>query len=292
MLETNNEVAVVLFKKFLDALTTLEFLKDNFNFKKDPLETLNIRWYIKEDEGIISKSFKRKIQSFIEKNLLQKEKECCNPFDKQIFPQPNNQLNSFPKNNNNNTNNSIYSNLGYMNNYEMVNNSNIYNNNSNTTYNGNNFNNLNYNNYNNNFNGNYNNNVNNIYSNSPNSLHLPHSTGQFYQKISDFNPNINEIPLNKYINNSSCKDYSLFANMNINQHKYSYSNMPSFILQDQAAKRKSSNKTSDAKEKEKTSNEKYTCKFEIQIENDNEFQVCRKLIGSKVSDFNSFRDVI
>lgn len=28
---------------------------------------------------------------------------------------------------------------------------------------------------------------------------------------------------------------------------------------------------------------KYTCKFEIQIENDNEFQIARRLIGSKVS---------
>lgn len=27
---------------------------------------------------------------------------------------------------------------------------------------------------------------------------------------------------------------------------------------------------------------KYTCKFEIQIENDNEFQIARRLIGSKV----------
>ena len=32
-------------------------------------------------------------------------------------------------------------------------------------------------------------------------------------------------------------------------------------------------------------NGKYTCKFEIQIDNDNEFQVARRLIGAKVINF-------
>ena len=30
-------------------------------------------------------------------------------------------------------------------------------------------------------------------------------------------------------------------------------------------------------------NGKYTCRFDIQIENDNQFQVARKIIGSNVS---------
>ena len=40
-------------------------------------------------------------------------------------------------------------------------------------------------------------------------------------------------------------------------------------------------------------NGKYTCKFEIQIENDNEFQVARRLIGAKVRrNFNFIRVAI
>lgn len=37
---------------------------------------------------------------------------------------------------------------------------------------------------------------------------------------------------------------------------------------------------------------KFTCRFEIQIENDKEFQVARRLIGSKVHKIYYFRDVI
>ena len=35
---------------------------------------------------------------------------------------------------------------------------------------------------------------------------------------------------------------------------------------------------------------KYTCKFEIQIENDNEFQIARRLIGSKVNKIYYFNN--
>jgi hypothetical protein len=41
----------------------------------------------------------------------------------------------------------------------------------------------------------------------------------------------------------------------------------------------------DEKKSNTMQNGKYTCRFEIQIENDKEFQVARRLIGSKVIIF-------
>jgi len=35
-------------------------------------------------------------------------------------------------------------------------------------------------------------------------------------------------------------------------------------------------------------NGKYTCRFDIQIENDNQFQVARKIIGSNVNIYNNY----
>jgi len=63
-------------------------------------------------------------------------------------------------------------------------------------------------------------------------------------------------------------------------------------VEKEPAKRKSSTKTNEGKkEKDKSLNEKYTCKFEIQIENDNEFQVCRKIIGSKGCNMKNIVDI-
>lgn len=46
------------------------------------------------------------------------------------------------------------------------------------------------------------------------------------------------------------------------------------------------NSIEDDKKSNIMQNGKYTCRFEIQIENDKEFQVARRLIGSKVSILN------
>jgi len=183
------------------------------------------------------------------------------------------------------TNPSMYSNLGHGNNYEMMLNSPLPNNNINNNYgfNGNSFNNVNNISYMNN-----NNNINNNYYNFPQTSNsMPTKIGMnisVFNQVPEFNPNINDMPQNN------------FPSLNMNgygQHKNSMSSVNSMNLtvEKEPAKRKSSAKTNEGKkEKEKSMNEKYTCKFEIQIENDNEFQVCRKIIGSKGCNMKNIVD--
>lgn len=284
MLETNADVAVVLYKKFFDAYATLEFLRDKNNLKIEH-DNLKIRWYKKEDEASISKSFKRKIQTYVERNL--KEKETL--FDNQkVTPNPtpfrspnmfHRPTPSMPIYNNN---------LGYLNSYEMSPNQN----NQFLQVNNNLFQqNVNYHNSYSGMNNNYNyqqafpiQNGSNIF-HKANSSQIPQNS-QFYQPVSDFNSGMNNENYhfsNNQMNNGR-NDFP-FVQHQQPTHKYSFnSSIPqSFNLGNDtnvSAKRKNSSKNGEGKEK--PSNEKFTCKFDIGIENDNEFQVCRRLIGSKV----------
>ena len=119
-----------------------------------------------------------------------------------------------------------------------------------------------------------------------NSMHMSKSPQIVYNNvnISEFNQHINNYNINQinpYNNNSNIinNNYSNFANFSLNNNQ-NYHNQEKVPI----PKKKGSNKTIEGKKSipAKISTEKYTCKFEIQIENDNDFQVAKKLIGCKV----------
>ncbi len=284
MLETNTDIAVVLYKKFLDAFASLEFLKDK-KFYNQNNDSFCLRWYTKEDEASISKCFKRKIQSFIEKNShLNKEFDSNINSTKQFMRSSSNVLfqDSIPQNSL--IKSQILSNLSYMNNYEMTNinpnlkngfNTNNFTNTNNpqilkTSYNNNTFNNQ------------------NTYK-SPQTPTLLHQSQSYVHLMGDFNltnpEQGNNVFMNKNMNKNSQNEYKFFQQNNGENNQKFMFNVVSTLNQEhsQSGMRKNSINANEVKEKEKNSNEKFTCKFEIQIENDNEFQICRKLIGSKVS---------
>jgi hypothetical protein len=77
----------------------------------------------------------------------------------------------------------------------------------------------------------------------------------------------NEIPANKSINNSS--RYSSYSGQN-------------YTTYSQNTRLEYNDENQNYLNESYLQNGKYTCKFEISIENDNDFQVARRVIGSKV----------
>ncbi len=96
---------------------------------------------------------------------------------------------------------------------------------------------------------------------------------------SEFNQNINNYPINPINSNHNSSLINNFSGFSLSS--------PSFIPQEKIPlpnKKKSSNNHVDKKASEKISTEKYTCKYEIQIENNNnDFQVAKKIIGCNVN---------
>ena len=114
----------------------------------------------------------------------------------------------------------------------------------------------------------------NSLNNSFHSMHMSKSPQIVYNNvnISEFNQNINNFIINPINTNNS----SLINNLS-NNHS---------LLPHEKPPLHSKKKTSINPQKpvaEKVSTEKYTCKYEIQIENNNDFQVAKKLIGCNVS---------
>jgi hypothetical protein len=198
LLEIYGKKAIILFKSFLDAHSTREFLENSNNFKDAEKENFYVRWYSKEDEFYISD--------------LMRSKFSRAPF------QMVDGIGSGLGNNKSNyglLNNGI--NLNYYNNYNGYNG--VNNNSSTGEY------------YNSNLNGQYN----------------------YYAQMT-LTPKGRE-ELNGVMNKSQQQitgNYSNYQDENKNQDK-SFQN-----------------------------GGKLTCKFDIQIQNDNEFQVARRLIGAKV----------
>lgn len=195
LLEIYGKVAIVLFKNFIDAYTSREFLQNSSNFKDSEKENFTIRWYGQEDELYISELMKSKLKRYSPSQTVE------------------------------NINTSMLSNSGFnhMSNYSQ---------NFNPYYNGN------TNEYlSTNFNGQY-----NYYS----SMTLNPKAREEFNSVLMSNSNSGFQQGNYYPYEEDGKSYST------NDNK--------FLV-----------------------NGKYTCKFEIQIENDNEFQVARRLIGAKVN---------
>ncbi len=79
-------------------------------------------------------------------------------------------------------------------------------------------------------------------------------------------------------------------NMPMNMQNFPINNLQMNNSQPQVTNQPSSFQKQNSMEDDKKSNimqnGKYTCRFEIQIENDKDFQVARRLIGSKVYSIN------
>lgn len=85
-------------------------------------------------------------------------------------------------------------------------------------------------------------------------------------------PQFNNIGNNNLLNNLNINNQNNFNNLNLlNQRKNSTN---------------SNAAENDDRKNQQQQNGKFTCRFELQIENDKEFQVARRLIGAKVI-FNS-----
>jgi hypothetical protein len=204
LLEIYGKVAIVLFKTFIDAYTSREFLQNSSNFKDSEKDNFTIRWYGQDDEHYISELMKAKLRRYTSSQTVE------------------------------NINTSMMSNgqMGLNNN-----NYNAYTQNYNNYYNGNTSEYLST-----NFNGQYN----------------------YYSSMS-LNPKARE-EFNGVLmsgNNSNYQGGGSNYGYEEDGKTYSSNNDSKYLV-----------------------NGKYTCKFEIQIENDNEFQVARRLIGAKVNFFS------
>jgi len=212
-LEIASNIAIILFKTFVDAYTSKEFLQ-NASFKESEKNNFFIDWYKREDEIYISEIFKEKIKKVSPAQILDTIQENLNNSASNIN---NSKESNEISNSKTNPNNKL--------NYIMSNNNNLTNN-----------------------------------TNPSNSIE---------QIASNFNAQYNYFatwclsPTARNEFNSILNNQPIY-NINYNKYGYDFDEGKSFTY-------------------EKNSfNGKYTCKFEIQIENDNEFQVARRLIGAKV----------
>jgi hypothetical protein len=182
LLEIYGKISLILFKTFIDAYTSREFLLNTSNFKECEKNNFYVRWYSQDDEYYITDSLRNKLRKFTPSRMVE--------------------------NINNNTNDSFnYYGMNLNSNDQMVSS----------------------------FNNQYN-----------------------YYASWSLNPGARN-EFNSVMNNSN------------NKMPYNYSDYD--------------NDQSMNSEKCLV-NGKYTCRFNIQIENDNEFQVARRLIGAKVKIIN------
>lgn len=207
-LEIASSVAIILFKTFVDAYTSKEFLQ-NAQFKESEKNNILVDWYRKEDEVYISEIFKEKIKKVSPAEILETIQE-----------------NSVNQGKNNSSNP-----LKEANEKANLNNNFICSNNSNQT---------------------------NAYLSSSNEQIASNFNAQYnYFATWSLSPNA-RIEFNSILNNQP------IYNINYNKYGYDFDEGKNFSYD------------------KNLFNGKYTCKFEIQIENDNEFQVARRLIGAKV----------
>lgn len=183
LLEIYGRVALILFKTFIDAYTSREFLLNTTNFKENERNNFSVRWYNQDDEYYITDSLRNKLRKYTPSRTVE--------------------------NINSNTNDSFnYYGMNFNSNDQMVSS----------------------------FNNQYN----------------------YYANWLLGAGARNE--LNTMMNNSNGK-------MPYNYYDYDDSQSVS--------------------SEKCLVNGKYTCRFNIQIENDNEFQVARRLIGAKVRLINN-----
>jgi hypothetical protein len=227
LLEIYGKVAIILFKTFIDAYTSKEFLQNTSNYKDTEKDNFVIRWYTAEDETYLSELMKSKLKKYTPNQIV----ENVQTSNKNGWGQGQNQNNNYRDRKENQ--------FGY----------------------------------------NYNINYNNYQDYSKNNTGGQGNTGEYPT------PNFND-------------QYNYYASMCLTpKAREEFSGIMNTSTQSQGSSNsyQSTNYYPyDEDSKSQVGNDKYlvngkyTCKFEIQIENDNEFQVARRLIGAKVIFFGFF----
>lgn len=198
LLEVSGKLTIILFKTFIDAYSSKEFLENSENFKEAEKNNFLVRWYSQEDENHISDSMRQKLKRFSAYQQVEAVSSMLWKDSNRSWKDSNQS--------------SAILNLNYYNNFNGLTNTPLEQN------------------LNTNIAGQY-----NYYSSY--SL-TPKAREEFSTVVST--------GVSSGLNPTYEEDMKLHSGEKFLQ------------------------------------NGKYTCKFEIQIENDNEFQVARRLIGAKV----------
>lgn len=207
-LEIASNVAIILFKTFVDAYTSKEFLQ-NAQYKESEKNNFFADWYRKEDEIYISEILKEKLKKVSPADILETIQENS---ANQEYKNVNNSLKEETEKVNSNSNLNCLMNTNQIN-YDLTNSNEQIASNFNSQYN-------------------------------------YFATWSLSPKArNEFNCILNNQPI---------------YNINYNKYGYDFDEGKNFSYD------------------KNLFNGKYTCKYEIQIENDNEFQVARRLIGAKV----------
>ena len=235
---------IVLFRYFLSAKICKIFLEDEENYKSHMKNNFIVKWFdINRDSHLIPDEVKIIFENINNINVNNNTGNIENVNNINNIPNPMNNFNRNDVQCNNNFINNIHliQEKNILNNNNVLNSTDLYNINNNINLNG--FNNNNVNNFGIMNNSNNFNNVNNI---------------NIVNKMN----NINNLNIN--INDNYNYNYRL-----INKNNFSYNN------------NNINNNINHINKIEDKISSKFICKYEILIENDQEFQISRKLIGSK-----------
>ena len=237
------KLSIVLYKTFYSADCCREFLLNQDNYKEEGMKNnFLVRWFdFEKDRHNLTREMENKFESIHNRNL-------CN------IKENKDKILSMIKNNKNKMNNSTNNNMNQNNNQNPIN-----------------------------INGNSNQNSNNIYMQQ--NMMMQYNQMNMNQGIS-LN-NINNIPQNIQ-NMHSIQNFGGIQNMMMS----SPMNMPLFMNQNMGGinnlmgmqlnnHQYNQNQKQFNQNMEEKNYGKYTCKYEILIPNDKDFQVARRLIGSK-----------
>lgn len=253
-ISSNKNKTIVIYYRFYDALVSIEFFKNQSNFKDNiSKETFSIDWLD------INESIKDDFSVEVHDKVV-KIYNNVNIFYQEYFKQL---VNMYQ---NSNMNNLMYNNSSYnLGNQYGGNNYNMNNNNSNQNY--------------------------NQYQNNMGNMNNMNNMGNMNNMNMTMNSNMN-MGMNNNMNMSS----------NVNQQSY-------FNNYNQNTINSNQNQSSFKNSKNQVDNDfnnnlgKFTCKYEIMMENDKDFQIARKLIGAKgcnmkrivescgYGDYNDYNDV-
>ena len=268
LLEIRGRVSFILFKNFFEANTAREFLQNGQNFKESEKNNFGVRWMVPDDLSNLSEDFRKRLSRFNHKFLEHKAfSGSLNGINNQNGINNMSQINMMIGHNNmlgNLNKNANIMNQPFLNNGNNMGPNSYYQNQMMNQ---------------NSFIGNMAN-INNSLSNLNNNLQNPNNN---LQNLSNNLQNLNNNLQNT--NNSN----QIQLNSNPNMSKLQNNKTPQ-----NHRKGSQSNEEKDDKKLAgvQGQNGKYTCRFEILIENDKDFQVARRLIGAKVDlQFNIIRDV-
>ena len=252
-----DKISIVLYKTFFSANACREFLLNENNFKENMKKNFSVRWFdYEKDMNTLPNDLQKIFKEIHNKNISNLNNN-------------NNKQNEININNKNLHNNNEYQ---IKNNLNIINDNNINNNfllpqNLLMQYNQNILNQpLSINNIQNMNNINSNNNINDINMKKLELMNLLSNINDLSNNISI--PSQLNIPL--LINNQNNLNINNIMDMNFNVNNIN--NYQNFQIQ---------NNNFQSKNYEEKNYGRYTCKYQILLQNDNDFQIARRLIGSK-----------